>query len=64
MLSINCKNVITPCISQCKLDDNDICIACYRTASEISDWMYKSEDEQIDIVIRCKKKMALKTQDN
>lgn len=58
MLGINCRNVITPCIGECKVDENDVCIGCYRTATEISDWINKSDDEKIDIVIRCKKKMA------
>jgi len=53
------NNVITPCISQCKLNGDDICMGCYRSALEISDWMNKSDDEKIDIVIRCKKKIAL-----
>jgi len=55
----NNKNVITPCIGQCDLDKNDVCIGCYRSAIEITDWMDKSEDEKIDIVIRCKKMIAL-----
>jgi len=58
------NNVITPCISQCELDENDICVGCYRSAVEISDWMYKSDDEKIDIVIRCKKQIALYSEAN
>jgi predicted Fe-S protein YdhL (DUF1289 family) len=54
------NTIITPCIGQCDLDDNDICIGCYRSSSEITGWMDKSEDEKIDIVIRCKKKIALR----
>jgi len=52
-------NIITPCIGQCNLDEHDICLGCYRTALEITDWLNKSEDEKIDIVIRCKKKMRV-----
>lgn len=55
----NYKNVITPCIGQCALDENDVCKGCYRTSLEITNWVNKSEDEKIDIVIRCKKKIAL-----
>jgi predicted Fe-S protein YdhL (DUF1289 family) len=58
----NNRSVLTPCISQCDLDDNDICIGCYRTADEITGWMNKSEDEKIDIVIRCKKLIAKKAE--
>lgn len=64
MLGINSSNVITPCVGLCDLDENDICIGCYRSASEISDWMHKSEDEKIDIAIRCKKKIAQQLQDS
>jgi len=58
----NNRNIITPCIGQCDLDDDNTCIGCYRTESEITSWMDKSEDEKITIVIRCKKKIALNTE--
>jgi predicted Fe-S protein YdhL (DUF1289 family) len=58
----NNKSVITPCIGQCDIDENDVCIGCYRSSQEITDWINKSEDEKIEIVIRCKKKIALKNQ--
>ncbi len=53
----NSNKVITPCVGQCDLDENDNCMGCYRSANEISDWINKSEDEKIAIVIRCKKKI-------
>ncbi|MDP5053137.1 MAG: DUF1289 domain-containing protein [Congregibacter sp.] len=28
----------SPCISVCALDENDICMGCYRSADEITDW--------------------------
>jgi len=58
----NNSSMLTPCISQCNMDENDICMGCYRTALEITDWMSKPEDEKIEIVIRCKKKIALNSQ--
>ena len=57
----NNNRIITPCIGQCQLDDNDICKGCYRSSAEITDWVNKSEDEKISIVIRCKKQIADKT---
>ena len=30
--------VYSPCVSICALDDDDICIGCFRTAKEIGDW--------------------------
>ncbi|MEI6894529.1 MAG: DUF1289 domain-containing protein [Colwellia sp.] len=57
----NTTAAITPCISQCTLDENDICMGCYRSASEITHWRCKSEDEKIEIVIRCKKEIVLRS---
>mgnify|MGYP006092129479 FL=1 len=54
----NNVNLMTPCIGTCELDEQDICTGCYRSSSEIIDWINKSEDEKIDIVIRCKKMIA------
>jgi predicted Fe-S protein YdhL (DUF1289 family) len=56
----NSTIIITPCIGKCELDDNAICKGCYRSSSEITDWVNKSEDEKIGIVIRCKKMIAKK----
>lgn len=53
----NNSRVITPCIGQCNLDTENICMGCYRTATEITTWIDKSEDEKIAIVIRCKKQI-------
>ena len=30
--------VHSPCISLCALDENDICIGCFRSGKEITDW--------------------------
>lgn len=57
-------SMITPCISQCGLDENNICTGCYRTKAEISDWFHIPEDKKIAIVIRCKKKIAKSLKDN
>lgn len=50
--------IMTPCIGQCQLDENKICKGCYRSSQEITDWVNKTEDEKISIVIRCKKLIA------
>lgn len=38
------STVISPCISICKLDQNNICIGCFRSVTEIWDW-YDLDDE-------------------
>ncbi len=32
--------VLSPCVSVCALDDDDICIGCWRSGEEISRWGY------------------------
>jgi len=54
----NNVNLMTPCIGTFELDDHDIWTGCYRSSSEIIDWINKTEDEKINIVIRCKKMIA------
>ncbi|MGX9415743.1 DUF1289 domain-containing protein [Vibrio sp. RC27] len=54
----NNTSLITPCTSRCKIDNNNVCTGCYRTSQEITDWINKSDDEKINIVIRCKKMIA------
>jgi uncharacterized protein len=56
----NNNRVITPCIGQCQLDTSQVCSGCYRTSSEITSWIDKTEDEKIAIVIRCKKQIEAK----
>jgi len=41
----------SPCISICVLDDDDVCMGCYRSAQEITDW-FMASDEQKDEVLR------------
>lgn len=31
-------SVPSPCIGVCSLDENDVCVGCYRTVMEIGDW--------------------------
>ncbi len=38
--------VRSPCVSICALDDNNVCLGCYRTGEEISRWGELSDDEK------------------
>ncbi|MEL7043419.1 MAG: DUF1289 domain-containing protein [Pseudomonadota bacterium] len=42
----------SPCVSVCALDDQDICMGCYRSATEITDWFMASPAEKRDIMRR------------
>jgi uncharacterized protein len=36
----------TPCINVCKLDEDGVCIGCFRTIEEISSWSQLSEEQR------------------
>ena len=43
------KKVIvrSPCVDICALDDNDICIGCYRSGDEITAWGKMSNETKL-----------------
>ena len=47
----------SPCISVCLLDENDICVGCYRSADEITDWFMADADEKREILARAGERM-------
>ncbi len=42
----------SPCVSVCALDENDICMGCYRSATEITDWFMATPAEKREIMRR------------
>lgn len=47
-------SVLSPCNRNCCLDENDICIGCSRSISEIVGWNEATENEKREILIRCR----------
>ena len=43
----------SPCISVCALNEDDVCIGCYRSADEIADWLLADADGKRAILARC-----------
>ena len=43
----------SPCISVCLLDDDDICVGCFRSADEITEWFMADAAGKRDILKRC-----------
>lgn len=64
MFVANNAYAISPCTGQCGIDETDTCKGCTRSSQEITDWMHMSEDEKISIVIRCKKEIARREQND
>lgn len=48
----------SPCISVCALDESDICMGCYRTAVEITDWFMATAQEKHEILQRSEARRA------
>ena len=46
--------VASPCVRNCCLDENDICLGCHRSLTEICAWASSTEDEKREILARCK----------
>ena len=46
----------SPCVSVCVLDDDDICMGCYRSAEEITDWFMSSADQKREILQRARER--------
>lgn len=50
------KPVKSPCISVCALNTDDICVGCYRTALEITDWVMYSNVKKREVLQQCQKR--------
>ncbi|QTH63411.1 DUF1289 domain-containing protein [Psychrosphaera ytuae] len=46
----------SPCIRQCCLDHNDVCIGCYRTMTEILAWTKMSSQKRNEVLILCRQR--------
>jgi uncharacterized protein len=47
----------SPCISVCVLDDHDICIGCYRSAAEITDWFMATDEQKREVLRLARERM-------
>lgn len=45
------KEIKSPCISVCVLDENDVCEGCYRNVREITDWSGMDNDEKRVVMV-------------
>lgn len=50
MSKADLETVKSPCVSICALDEDDVCVGCYRTGAEISLWGGMSVDEKRDVM--------------
>ncbi len=48
------RELASPCVSVCLLDEKDICLGCYRSAEEITDWFMADPQEKQEILDRAR----------
>ena len=44
------KEIDSPCVGICQYNDEEVCIGCFRTAEEISQWTTISDEERDKII--------------
>ncbi|MEM1114573.1 MAG: DUF1289 domain-containing protein [Pseudomonadota bacterium] len=49
--------LISPCIGVCALDGADVCMGCYRTGDEITDWFMASDERKHEIIAASEQRM-------
>lgn len=45
-------SIRSPCIANCKLDEDEVCMGCFRTIDEIISWSSSSNKEKQAIIDR------------
>ncbi|MBR7887814.1 DUF1289 domain-containing protein [Marinomonas sp. A79] len=50
--------VASPCVSVCLLNDEDVCVGCYRTGQEITLWGRLDYDAQLAVMEKVREREA------
>lgn len=48
----------SPCVRNCCLDRDSVCMGCYRTMTEICAWHDAPDSEKLEILIRSRTRYA------
>lgn len=48
--------IISPCVSICALDADDICVGCYRSGEEITAWFDMSNEQKAQVLEKIKQR--------
>ncbi len=54
MTQLNTCHFASPCVRNCCLNDEDICLGCFRSLDEIVAWSAASADEKRATLARCR----------
>jgi predicted Fe-S protein YdhL (DUF1289 family) len=51
---------LSPCVRNCCLDDDDVCLGCGRSLEEIIAWSTSPEERKTEILRLCRERLELK----
>ncbi len=52
--------IISPCVSICALNDDDVCTGCFRTIEEIRGWSYLGAEQKRYVLLLCNERSGKK----
>lgn len=52
------SQIASPCVSNCCLDDKDMCLGCFRMMSEILVWSESNDQKKQTILDACKQRQV------
>ncbi|MDA0795353.1 MAG: DUF1289 domain-containing protein [Proteobacteria bacterium] len=52
--------VVSPCVSICALNDDDVCTGCFRTIAEIRGWSYLCAEQKKYVLLLCNERSGKK----
>ncbi len=64
MLKKKQNTIKSPCIHVCTLDEDKICMGCYRSVEEIRGWFRFSDEEKKKILENSEKRRRSKDENN
>ena len=47
------RSVPSPCVRLCTLGDDDICVGCFRSIEEITQWTKLDNTQKLEVIERC-----------
>lgn len=53
------SKVVSPCVSLCCLDEDDVCMGCLRHINEITGWHDMSDDQKRELLVELEERREL-----
>jgi predicted Fe-S protein YdhL (DUF1289 family) len=55
-MTVTEATVASPCISTCRLNNENICQGCYRSIDEIMQWIELPDPKRLEVLQRCEER--------